>query len=109
MALLFTDVCRVFENGAAYVGSDYLAHILWDKYLKFEQQHGTPAHIMRLYLQILGSPLRDLDRYYARQATLGIRTLLAYFELLCVSALPHYLSRLSCWEDLSHGLFAANI
>lgn len=57
---------RVFENGAAYVGTDYLAHILWDKYLKFERDNGTPVHVVRLYLQILGSPLRDIDRYYTR-------------------------------------------
>ena len=62
------DSCRVFEQGAAYVGTDYLSHILWDKYIKYELQHGTPAHVTRLYLQILGSPLRDLNRYYTRQA-----------------------------------------
>ena len=59
-------MCRTFEDGIAYVGTDYLAHGLWDKYIKFETEHGTPSSIVDLYKRILECPLKELDRYYSR-------------------------------------------
>jgi hypothetical protein len=59
-------VCRQFEQGVAYVGSDYMSHVLWDKYIKFEIQQGAFANVAHLYLQILSSPLRELQRFHSR-------------------------------------------
>lgn len=50
----------------AYVGTDYLSHGLWDKYIKFESAQGAFSNVTGLYLRILGSPLKDIDRYYDR-------------------------------------------
>lgn len=66
--------CRIFENGIAYVGTDYLSHVLWDKYVKFEMDQGHPDHVTRLYVQILGSPLRDIDRYNSRYSLSNINS-----------------------------------
>lgn len=57
---------RLFEQGIAYVGTDYLAHGLWDKYIKYETAQGAFANVTRLCLRILGSPLKEIDRYFER-------------------------------------------
>lgn len=56
----------LFERGLAYVGMDWLAHPLWDKYLDFEANsgNGTPAHVAALYSRVLQMPLRELDKYW---------------------------------------------
>ena len=59
-------MCRHFEQGVAYVGTDFMAHVLLDKYIKFEVEQGAFANVARLYLQILSGPLKELPRYHSR-------------------------------------------
>lgn len=58
----------IFERAAAAVGTDYLAHPVWDKYLAFEEEQaallGSRSHLIALYSRILTIPQRDLDKYY---------------------------------------------
>ena len=58
----------LFERAVAAVGTDYLAHGVWDKYLAFEEEQaallGSRSYIIALYSRVLTVPLRDLDRYY---------------------------------------------
>ena len=58
--------CRVFEQGLAYVGTDYLAHGLWDKYISLELAQSDTAKVVQLYERILASPIRELDRFHTR-------------------------------------------
>ncbi len=60
-----SSFCSIFERAAAYVGTDYLAHGLWDKYLAYEGEQGNKLHVASLYSRVLGLPVRDLDRYLA--------------------------------------------
>ncbi len=48
------------------MGTDFLSHVLWDKYIKFEVEQGAFANVARIYLQILSGPLRELPRYHSR-------------------------------------------
>lgn len=57
---------RVFEQGLAYVGTDYLAHALWDKYISFELSQSATAKVAQLYERIFACPIRELDRFYSR-------------------------------------------
>ena len=57
---------RLFERGLAYVGTDYLAHILWDKYIKFEMAQHAFSNVTAVYLRALSCPLKELDRYFSR-------------------------------------------
>ena len=62
--------CRLYEQGLAYVGSDYLAHGLWDKYVQYETSLGELPRVVALYMRTLAVPLRELelDRYFSRLA-----------------------------------------
>ena len=62
-------LCRTFEDGIAYVGTDYLAHGLWDKYIKFETEQGTLENVASLYRRIMDAPLKELDRFHSRYGT----------------------------------------
>ena len=58
-------LCRsIFERAAAYVGTDWHAHALWDKYIGFEAGLSNHAAVAALYTRLLALPLRDLDRYH---------------------------------------------
>ena len=59
-------ISRLFERGLAYVGTDYLAHILWDKYIKFEMAQQAFSNVTAVYLRALSCPLKELDRYISR-------------------------------------------
>ena len=58
--------CSLFEQGLAYVGTDYLSHGLWDKYLAYELAQNDTLRVAAVYQQVLSSPIRDLDRYFNR-------------------------------------------
>ncbi|GAB4815080.1 hypothetical protein N2152v2_002126 [Parachlorella kessleri] len=55
----------LFERAAAYVGADYNAHGLWDRYLRYEHNISNAPAVAALYTRILALPLRDLDRYHS--------------------------------------------
>jgi pre-mRNA-processing factor 39 len=56
--------CSVFEQAVAYVGPDWLSSNLWDKYLAFENSHGSPAAVAGLYSRVLACPIKELDKYH---------------------------------------------
>ncbi|GAB2281828.1 hypothetical protein Dimus_016392 [Dionaea muscipula] len=55
---------RLFERGLAYVGTDYLSHTLWDKYIEYEYTQQEWSRLAMIYTRILESPIQQLDRYY---------------------------------------------
>jgi pre-mRNA-processing factor 39 len=55
----------VFERGIAYCASDYYATPLWERYLAFEQQRGSPAAVAALFARALQCPLEGLDHLEA--------------------------------------------
>ena len=59
-------LCRLFERGLAYVGVDYLSHVLWDKYLSFRASGESQVPVADLYSRILRIPLKKLDDYHTR-------------------------------------------
>ncbi|KAG0572900.1 hypothetical protein KC19_VG133400 [Ceratodon purpureus] len=56
-------VGRIFERGAYFVGTDYLSHLLWDKYIEFEYSQQEWSRLAQIYTRILQIPLQHLDRY----------------------------------------------
>ncbi|CAM6096792.1 unnamed protein product [Calypogeia fissa] len=58
------EIRRLFERGIIYVGSDYLSHLLWDKYIDFEYSQQEWSKLAQIYTRILQIPLHQLDRYY---------------------------------------------
>lgn len=58
------EIRRLFERGLSYVGSDYMSHILWDKYLEFEVDLNEINKISQLYTRIIQLPIQKLDQYY---------------------------------------------
>ncbi|KAH7440208.1 hypothetical protein KP509_04G096600 [Ceratopteris richardii] len=58
------EIRRLFERGLSYVGSDYMSHILWDKYLEFEVGLNEINRISQLYTRIIQLPIQKLDHYY---------------------------------------------
>ncbi|CAK9216808.1 unnamed protein product [Sphagnum troendelagicum] len=55
---------RLFERGLTFVGTDYLSHLLWDKYIDFEYSQQEWSRLSQIYTRILQIPLNQLDRYY---------------------------------------------
>ncbi|GMH25917.1 hypothetical protein Nepgr_027760 [Nepenthes gracilis] len=55
---------RLFERGLAYVGTDYLSHPLWDKYIEYEYTQQEWGRLAMIYTRILENPNQQLDRYY---------------------------------------------
>ncbi|GAB4841260.1 hypothetical protein Ancab_021992 [Ancistrocladus abbreviatus] len=55
---------RLFERGLAYVGTDYLSFLLWDKYIEYEYTQQEWARLAMIYTRILENPNQQLDRYY---------------------------------------------
>lgn len=55
---------RLFERGITYVGTDYLSHIIWDKYLLFEMEHGNYKGMAEIFQRLMKHPIRDLEKYY---------------------------------------------
>ncbi|XP_024363891.1 pre-mRNA-processing factor 39-1 isoform X2 [Physcomitrium patens] len=54
----------LFERGVSFVGTDYLSHLLWDKYLEFEHARSEWSRVAQIYTRILQIPLQQLDRYH---------------------------------------------
>ncbi|CAN1270170.1 Pre-mRNA-processing factor 39-1 [Linum perenne] len=52
---------RLFERGLAYVGTDYLSHPLWDKYIEYEEMHSEWARVAAIYTRILEIPNKPLS------------------------------------------------
>ncbi|XP_010264873.1 PREDICTED: pre-mRNA-processing factor 39 isoform X2 [Nelumbo nucifera] len=55
---------RLFERGLAYVGTDYLSHSLWDKYIEYEYSQQEWSRLAMIYTRILENPNQQLDRYF---------------------------------------------
>ncbi|KAG1654195.1 hypothetical protein FOA52_004570 [Chlamydomonas sp. UWO 241] len=53
----------IYERAVAAVGTDYLAHSVWDKFLAFEEEQGNKAGVVALYEKVIALPTRDLDKY----------------------------------------------
>ncbi|BBN13071.1 pre-mRNA-processing factor 39 [Marchantia polymorpha subsp. ruderalis] len=58
------EIRRLFERGITYVGTDYLSHLLWDKYIDFEYTQQEWSRLAQLYTRIVQISLHQLDRYY---------------------------------------------
>ena len=56
--------CSVYERALAYVGTDFLSHTLWDKFIDFEGSHGSPASVAALYTRVLACPIKELEKYH---------------------------------------------
>ncbi|XP_020577520.1 pre-mRNA-processing factor 39-like isoform X1 [Phalaenopsis equestris] len=59
-----SDVRRLFERGLSYVDKDYLCHLLWDKYIKFEYCQKQWDRLAHIYINTLRFPTRRLQSYY---------------------------------------------
>ena len=57
--------CSAYERGLGYVGSDWAAHALWEKYGAYCGAQGEPVQAAAVYRRALGRPLKELDRVYA--------------------------------------------
>ncbi|XP_057483814.1 pre-mRNA-processing factor 39-1-like isoform X3 [Actinidia eriantha] len=55
---------RLFERGLAFVGTDYLSFLLWDKYIEYEYMQQEWSRLAMIYTQILENPNQQLDRYF---------------------------------------------
>ncbi|KAG0613938.1 hypothetical protein M758_6G139200 [Ceratodon purpureus] len=55
----------LFERGVSCVGTDYLSHQLWDKYIEFETSRSEWSAVAQIYSRVLQIPLNQLDRYFA--------------------------------------------
>ncbi len=64
LTFMTTFVCSIYERALAVVGTDYLSHAVWEKYLGFEEEQGNKAGMVALYTRAVAAPLRDLDKYY---------------------------------------------
>ena len=59
-------VRALFERALKDVGSDFLSHNLWDKYIAYEHGQQATVNISHLYVRIMGMPIQQLDRFYQR-------------------------------------------
>lgn len=57
---------RILEQGVSFVGTDYLSHLLWDKFIEFEYSQLEWSRLAQIYTRILQIPLQHLDRYHTR-------------------------------------------
>ncbi|KAJ6253538.1 pre-mRNA-processing factor 39 [Anaeramoeba flamelloides] len=53
----------VFQEATKTVGSNFLSHLLWNKYLEWEFSKKKPQNITKIFLQILQQPIQQL-RYF---------------------------------------------
>ncbi|XP_024539541.1 pre-mRNA-processing factor 39 isoform X1 [Selaginella moellendorffii] len=58
------EVIRLFERGVSLVGTDYLSHILWDKFIDYALARQDYSLLMQVRTRILEVPLQQLDRYF---------------------------------------------
>lgn len=56
----------LFERGIAAVGYDFLSHPLWDKYIAFEETHGTPVGVIAILERVIRIPLHQYARYFEK-------------------------------------------
>ncbi|ESQ36521.1 hypothetical protein EUTSA_v10006844mg [Eutrema salsugineum] len=56
---------RLFERGLVYVGTDFLASPLWDKYIEYEYMQQDWSRLAMIYTRILENPIQNLDRYFS--------------------------------------------
>ncbi|XP_040361694.1 pre-mRNA-processing factor 39-like [Rosa chinensis] len=54
---------RLFEQGLAYVGTDYLSFPLWDRYIDYEFMQQAWGQLVVIYSRILENSYQQLDRY----------------------------------------------
>jgi pre-mRNA-processing factor 39 len=57
---------RLFERAIDTIGSDFLAHPLWDRYIEFETSQEEFNHILEIYSRVLLIPLKNLSQYWER-------------------------------------------
>lgn len=77
---------RLFERALAVVGTDYLSHPIWLKYLEYEENRREWGRVAALYTRLLKTPLQQLDNFYHRYCTVLYCTVL-YSHLLCYAVL----------------------
>ncbi|CAN1270169.1 Pre-mRNA-processing factor 39-1 [Linum perenne] len=75
----FAISTRLFERGLAYVGTDYLSHPLWDKYIEYEEMHSEWARVAAIYTRILEIPNKRLDEYFNRYTSVTASCLFKEF------------------------------
>lgn len=56
------DFCRLFGRALQYVGIDWNAHKVFDMWIKYETDHGTPAQIAHVYTQAVATVTEDHKR-----------------------------------------------
>ncbi len=59
-------LCSIYERALAYNGTDYQSHPLWEKYIAFEGEAGTPLHVAALYTRALACPLKEVARILSK-------------------------------------------
>ena len=52
-------------RAAQYVSIDWLAHKLIDRWVAFEQEHGTARQVVQVYSTALSLPMKDSARLHA--------------------------------------------
>ena len=57
---------RLFERGLAFVGTDFLCHILLDKYFQFEAEQKNDYSTAQLFGRVLSIPCKELDAYHGK-------------------------------------------
>ncbi|KAJ3185594.1 hypothetical protein HDU87_000217 [Geranomyces variabilis] len=62
----------LFERGADHVGSDFLSHPFWDKYIEFEDSKANHAGLMKILERIIHIPMHQYARYFERLSTLSV-------------------------------------
>lgn len=61
------DAVRItFERATEQVGSHYLSHPLWDKYIEFEEREQDEFRLFKLYDRIIRIPLHQYAKYFAK-------------------------------------------
>ncbi|KAL0075760.1 hypothetical protein J3Q64DRAFT_1773928 [Phycomyces blakesleeanus] len=61
------DVRELFERAAKDVGLDFFSHPFWDKYLEYEEIHGTSSlSVLHLLDRIVVIPMHQYARYYEK-------------------------------------------
>eukprot|EP00898_Chlorokybus_atmophyticus_P005951 jgi/Chlat1/6357/Chrsp44S05821 len=58
------EIRSAFEKAAEVIGTDYVSHMFWDKYLEYVFSTQDYRRAAAVYTQILHIPLQQLDRYW---------------------------------------------
>lgn len=57
-------LCRLLTRAAQYVSIDWLAHKLIDRWVAFEEEHGTVRSVAQVYTTALTLPMKDSARLH---------------------------------------------